>query len=914
MLLCTYQEATAVVQAPTLEFLLRRSRIRLGNTFRLVRDCFFIVRLTGEAALLLVPRSTAGGDLQDFAAGLTEYSLGYALMVATLLCNGVMMFAENFMRQQYLQYRTTACIGSHILHKLVQMALTLAPYGTLCHPRYNTTVALLESAGIAQIWIMSYGLRLPAKRQRLMGGTVWFVLSVGLLYIICDALLVLLDSSLNEAAAQALFRQVPAELYRWSALSFLTAFLLNLRSLWDERPNKRNLAVLCCFISAIAGLADHRLVTNPRGIWFDSNNNPLQARRYLHFAATTPAIVFLISRVSDLPPRRIWGTCTLQVFVIASGFGASLVDGAWKWTWFCAGSFLTIMSSSDDEELLMDLGAGFASRHPLRKPMSRSPDHTIAVAAPSRMQEPRPTVRPTPNLAKVDAVVDLTSDGEEEHVSLAGTAGASQQPAADHTIGPHLSAVGHSQRAATNFVLEMRTAAAPALPRRQSGQVKRLYDDDDDEAPGQHLGASSHCQPVSAAAHPAYEKKADDGDCDSEEEAPHPRRRKTAPSGDKEADKERKRAEKEAARREKAERLALEKEAKARQRAVDKAEKERQKEQLKQFKKQQKEELQRAKGNFSMKETQVIFDKEVLLKLKWAYEASQQLREKDMGVAIMDLPLSGRGVVFRRQVPALPAAASDSQVADSASALPGSLVWQDLPYVLLCFTAADFTAQVEKDRLQSVFDAAGAAYPEFSVGLLIEGLEHYLTQRGRQDFRRDGPGAAASFDRRTVDNFLMDIAVRRPGVHFRLAVDGPQCAEHLVGLARALADQPYKVQESYLACFGGGGRDSASIKALEIQYPIELPDRAVWFKALTYMQGLPPGAAHVIANTYTSLGALASVYMDDSKSERTKAMLLEDLTKPGEGARSRVGPAASKKLYRFLTATDPLTGLDELGA
>ena len=71
-----------------------------------------------------------------------------------------------------------------------------------------------------------------------------------------------------------LLLQVPADLYWWSSVSFLAAFLINLVHLLDERPNKRNLATLCCFISALAGLADYRLVAHPRGVWFDSNNHP----------------------------------------------------------------------------------------------------------------------------------------------------------------------------------------------------------------------------------------------------------------------------------------------------------------------------------------------------------------------------------------------------------------------------------------------------------------------------------------------------------------------------------------------------------------------------------------------------------------------------------------------------------------
>ena len=80
----------------------------------------------------------------------------------------------------------------------------------------------------------------------------------------------------------------------------------------------------------------------PAGLACQVANKPvfcrLQTRRYLHFAASTPTIVFLISRVSDFPARRIWGTCALQAFVIAAGFVGSLVQSPWKWVWFWVSS------------------------------------------------------------------------------------------------------------------------------------------------------------------------------------------------------------------------------------------------------------------------------------------------------------------------------------------------------------------------------------------------------------------------------------------------------------------------------------------------------------------------------------------------------------------------------------------------
>jgi hypothetical protein len=61
----------------------------------------------------------------------------------------------------YMRWRAPLCLLSHVAHKLAQSAVTLLPpVGTIFSPTYNPTVALLESSSLAQVHMLSFGMRL----------------------------------------------------------------------------------------------------------------------------------------------------------------------------------------------------------------------------------------------------------------------------------------------------------------------------------------------------------------------------------------------------------------------------------------------------------------------------------------------------------------------------------------------------------------------------------------------------------------------------------------------------------------------------------------------------------------------------------------------------------------------------------
>ncbi|KAL4432422.1 hypothetical protein ABPG77_001721 [Micractinium sp. CCAP 211/92] len=84
-----------------------------------------------------------------------------AAMVGLLLMNAAAMQVAVLFPGTYIKWREPLCVWSHVAHKLAQTAVTLLPpVGTIFSPSYNPTVALLESSSLAQIHMLSFGMKL----------------------------------------------------------------------------------------------------------------------------------------------------------------------------------------------------------------------------------------------------------------------------------------------------------------------------------------------------------------------------------------------------------------------------------------------------------------------------------------------------------------------------------------------------------------------------------------------------------------------------------------------------------------------------------------------------------------------------------------------------------------------------------
>ena len=68
----------------------------------------------------------------------------------------------------------------------------------------------------------------------------------------------------------------------------------------------------------------------------------------------------------------------------------------------------------------------------------------------------------------------------------------------------------------------------------------------------------------------------------------------------------------------------------------------------------------------------------------------------------------------------------------------------------------------------------------------------------------------------------------------------------------------------YLETHGGGGPSQAASQLL-VSQPLTHPAREHVFRALSHVPNLGPGAAHVIVDSFASLGPLMAAYADTTR-------------------------------------------------
>ncbi|KAL0048318.1 hypothetical protein WJX82_000739 [Trebouxia sp. C0006] len=321
---------------------------------------------------------------------------------------------------------------------------------------------------------------------------------------------------------------------------------------------------------------------------------------------------------------------------------------------------------------------------------------------------------------------------------------------------------------------------------------------------------------------------------------------------------------------------AAEKEMKKLHREQEKAAKLAAKEVQKQEKQKEKVENRASKGYYALQEITAVLD--------------TQLVTDPLGSAIMDklrsctgkatAPCSGiqfevqtnpmkpyKSVVWKRCSVPEPGRAVEAEDAEN------------VPYVLLYFTAAEFVAEVEKDQFQSVMRRCAELHPDHTSGLMVDKLDSYLKQQDGKGYRekmRNGISTAGGFRRGKTDEFLADLA-------------------------------PYKAQETWLYAFGGT-KDTPALRSLLVECDMPHKERQGWFHALAHVPSVAPGIAHGIACQFHSMGALLATCMDPCKDKRDTQKLIENLM---QHTSKRVGPMAARKLIGLLTSEDPLQAMDD---
>lgn len=321
---------------------------------------------------------------------------------------------------------------------------------------------------------------------------------------------------------------------------------------------------------------------------------------------------------------------------------------------------------------------------------------------------------------------------------------------------------------------------------------------------------------------------------------------------------------------------------------------------------------------------------------------------------------------------------------------------EQVPFVLACLTAADVVRAVDKAEesrrggerrtdfdpgagLERLVRDAASAHPGCTLGVAVEGLEAHCVSRERSAAaasasRSSNSSAAAAaaaapcFVARRYDARLLaaSAAVRHPALRLALLPDAAAAAEHLVGLARALAEQPLRAASAASAvsasCGGGSGGGSGVSSSRQQQQQLlrthgggrrgdtqaarealllleagsagrgggngngggqqQLPAASVALaRALARIPGVGPAAAIAVASEHGSFGALMRFVegggggagsgvggRGGAAASAGPAALLAELRTSARGAAAgsgpRVGPAAARRVVAMLRAVD----------
>jgi exonuclease SbcC len=312
---------------------------------------------------------------------------------------------------------------------------------------------------------------------------------------------------------------------------------------------------------------------------------------------------------------------------------------------------------------------------------------------------------------------------------------------------------------------------------------------------------------------------------------------------------------------------------------------------------------------------------------------------------------------FLHSVAALPVEGSCCWVrhAARADAWPGAVPWPGaaaaaaaaragaaaVPYVMLVLEAPRLVAAVQAHgSLEPLVAQVRGAHPGATLCVCGIGVHAHLRQRERSEFSTADP--TAGFSRAGVDAALARLVTHARGVRQRLPKDVAGAAEHGVLLTDALARQPFRSEESFLALFGGstkaakpsygggaaggaaaqpdGDEDEAAAsqggaaKGKRAREP-SLAD--AWVAALARVPMSSADAAAAIARAYPCMAALMAAYRAPGLTDAAARGLLANLSArealaPGGKAR-RVGPACSERVWKLFRARPPGdAGMDEV--
>ena len=152
--------------------------------------------------------------------------------------------------------------------------------------------------------------------------TIYFLANVAIFP--CVIALVLLHVHTDPAALQSLGEPSPVPLWHVTQVAFITSLILDFISwLWTVDKDRARLFRLVLIINGAPVVSYSLLTYNLAPLMVDIHGRRLVMIRYVHWLFTTPAMVFLYSKVSCISNSELMFAMVMEFTCIATGFLAS---------------------------------------------------------------------------------------------------------------------------------------------------------------------------------------------------------------------------------------------------------------------------------------------------------------------------------------------------------------------------------------------------------------------------------------------------------------------------------------------------------------------------------------------------------------------------------------------------------------
>ncbi|KAM0822926.1 hypothetical protein ACQ4PT_071202 [Festuca glaucescens] len=193
----------------------------------------------------------------------------------------------------------------------------------------------------------------------------------------------------------------------------------------------------------------------------------------------------------------------------------------------------------------------------------------------------------------------------------------------------------------------------------------------------------------------------------------------------------------------------------------------------------------------------------------------------------------------------------------------------EVPYILFVLQAEEFCDLISSGFFVDHVREVQSRYPTFTICYVTNKLMNYINKCERTQYRN--PSCSNSWKRPPVEEVFCKLVTHYARVHSRQCLDEAEVAEHVVGLTSSLANCKFRKPLSWLSVHANG----AVIPKNFIDK--DLAKKDTWMKALIAIPKVQPRFALAIWKKYGTMRSLLNVYMDPTKTDREKELLLQDL-------------------------------------